>query len=258
MMQQPFRVTGRFFQFLWFCVSTLWDFWRHVRPEERRLGRRDYRRRAEWSHRHARRLARVLRMKVESEGSVPAAQILCANHLGYLDIVALVAVTPMVFVSKAEVRNWPIVGWLTQCAGTIYLQRERKGDLLDVVKQFDPVIEAGVPVVVFLEGTSSGGDDVLPFRPSLLAPAVQAGWSVAPVGLDYSVSEGSVAKDVAYWGDMTFGPHFVNLLGRTWLGARVAFGVARSAGPDRKVLAKALRDEVVGLRRPTAGERPAE
>jgi 1-acyl-sn-glycerol-3-phosphate acyltransferase len=164
----------------------------------------------------------------------------------------------MVFVSKAEVRNWPIVGWLTQCAGTIYLQRERKGDLLDVVKQFDPVIEAGVPVVVFLEGTSSGGDDVLPFRPSLLAPAVEAGSSVAPVGLDYSVSEGSVAKDVAYWGDMTFGPHFVNLLGRTWLGARVAFGVARSAGPDRKVLAKALRDEVVGLRRPTAGERPAE
>ena len=248
MPRHPFRVAGRLLRFLWFSVTALGDFWFTVRPAEQKLGRRDYRRRAEWSHRHAKRLCRVLELRVESAGAVPAAQFLCSNHLGYLDIVTLVAVAPMVFVSKAEVRGWPVVGWLTQCAGTIYLQRERKGDLVEVAQQFAPVMDAGVPVVIFLEGTSSGGDDVLPFRPSLLAPAVANGWHVAPVGLDYSVSEGTVAEEVAYWREMTFFPHFLNLLSKTRLGGRVAFGPSRAPGDDRKRLARQLHDEVVALR----------
>ena len=251
MPRHPFRVAGRFLHFLWFCASTLGDFWLTVRPAEKKLGRRDYRLRAEWAHRHAQRLCRVLRLRVESVGPVPAAQFLCSNHLGYLDIVTLVAVTPMVFVSKAEVRGWPLIGWLTQCAGTLYLQRERKGDLVEVAKQFAPILEHHVPVVMFLEGTSSGGESVLPFRPSLLAPAVGNGWSVAPVGLAYSVSEGTVAADVAYWRDMTFFPHFVNLLGKDWIGARVAFGAAQSPGDDRKILAQQLHGTVVALRQKT-------
>lgn len=250
MPRHPFRVAGRFLHFLWFCATALWDFWRAVRPAERKLGRRDYRLRAEWSHRHAKRLCQVLRLKVESVGPVLDAQFFCSNHLGYLDIVTLVAVTPMVFVSKAEVRDWPIIGWLTQCAGTLYLQRERKGDLVEVARQFAPILEQKVPVVMFLEGTSSGGDTVLPFRPSLLAPAVGNGWRVAPVGLDYSVSEGTVADNVAYWRDMTFFPHFMSLLGQSWLGGRVAFGPVREPGTDRKLLAQELHGQVVHLRRP--------
>ena len=249
MPRHPFRVAGRFLHFLWFCATALVDFSLSVRPAERKLGRRDYRLRAQWSHRHAKRLCRVLDLRVESVGPVPTAQFFCSNHLGYLDIVTLVAVTPMVFVSKAEVRGWPIIGWLTQCAGTLYLQRERKGDLVEVSRQFAPVLEHGVPVVMFLEGTSSGGDTVLPFRPSLLAPAVSNGWVVAPVALDYSVSEGTVADDVAYWRDMTFFPHFMNLLGKEWIGGRVAFGTARPPGADRKILAQELHGTVVALRR---------
>ena len=249
MPRHPFRVAGRLVRFLWFCATALGDFFFTVRAAERRLGQRDYRLRSKWSHRHAKRLCRILYLEIEVVGSLPAAQLLCSNHLSYLDIVTLVAAAPMVFVSKAEVRAWPLVGWLTQCAGTIYLRRERKTDLLAVARQFDPVIAAGVPVVVFLEGTSSGGDGVLPFRPSLLEPAVANGWSVAPVALDYSVSEGTVAEDVAYWRDMTFAHHFLNLLSQTRLGGRVAFGSARPAGDDRKELAKDLHEAVVALRR---------
>ena len=249
MPRHPFRVAGRLVRFLWFCATALGDFFFTVRAAERRQKQRDYRLRAEWSHRHAQRLCRILHLEVETVGPPPGAQLLGSNHLGYLDIVTLVAAAPMVFVSKAEVRAWPLVGWLTQCAGTIYLQRERKGDLLAVARQFDPVIAAGVPVVVFLEGTSSGGDGVLPFRPSLLEPAVANGWSVAPVALDYTVSEGTVAEDDAYWGDMTFAPHFLNLLSQARLGGRVAFGPARLPAGERKALAKDLHDAVVALRR---------
>ena len=253
MPSHPFRVAGRSIRFFWFCATALGDFWSSVRPVEKKHGRRDYRRRADWAHRQARRLCKVLDLEVGSVGEVPTARFLCSNHLGYLDIVTLVAVTPVVFVAKAEVRGWPVVGWLTRCAGTIYLQRERKGDLVDVAKQFGPVIEADVPVVIFLEGTSSGGDDVLPFRPSLLASAVGNGWSVAPVALDYSVEDGTVAEDVAYWRDMTFFPHFLNLLSKPRLGGRVAFGAGRHPGEDRKALAKELRDQVVALRAPRPG-----
>lgn len=249
MLRAPFRVAGRFLRFLWFVATALGDFFVTVRPREKSAGRREYRLRAEWSHRNARRLCRILGLTVESVGTPPAAQLLGSNHLGYLDIVTLVAVAPVVFVSKAEVRAWPLVGWLTQCAGTLYLQRDRRSDLVAIARQFAPVIDQGVPVVIFLEGTSSGGDDVLPFRPSLLEPAIANGWHVAPVGLDYSVSEGTVAADVAYWRDMTFLPHFLNLLSKARLGARVAFGSARPPGGDRKLLAKELREEVIALRR---------
>jgi 1-acyl-sn-glycerol-3-phosphate acyltransferase len=160
----------------------------------------------------------------------------------------LAAATPVVFVSKSEVRRWPVLGSLAACAGTLFLNRERKEDLLVVSRQFEPITTAGIPVVVFLEGTSSNGDSVLPFRPSLLAPAVEGNWKVAPVGIHYSVTPGTVAQDVAWWGDMEFFPHFLNLLARDRVQARVSFGEARPAGDDRKQLARELHAAVVALR----------
>ena len=194
---------------------------------------------------------------VTHSGAIPQAQVYGSNHLGYLDIVTIASTTPVVFVSKAEVRQWPVVGRLATGGGTLYLQREKKGELTSVIRQFEEVASHGIPVVVFLEGTSSGGEGVLPFRPSLLAPAVEAGWQVAPLALDYAISEGTVANDVAYWRDMTFVPHFFRLLSAERLDARVTYGAARSAGTDRKVLARQLHDEVAQLRRPLASGSPS-
>lgn len=252
MALHPVRLPVRLLRFARFSVSALRDLSRTVTPFESGPNARDYRRRAEWTHRHAQRLCRLMNWNVRSEGAIPRAQIFGANHLGYLDVVTLAATTPVVFVSKAEVRHWPVVGKLSNGGGTLYLQREKKGDLAAVIRQFDDVVRHEIPVVVFLEGTSSGGGDVLPFRPSLLAPAVEAGWQVAPVALDYAVSRGTVADDVAYWRDMTFVPHFFNLLSLQRLDARVRFGAARPAGGDRKQLARELRDEVVRMRGPLA------
>ena len=248
----PVRLPVRLLRFARFSTAALRDLSRTVAPFEQASGAPDYRRRAEWSHRHARVLCRLMNWNIVHDGDIPAAQLYGANHLGYLDIVTLASRTPVVFVSKAEVRNWPVVGRLATGGGTLYLQREKKGELTGVIRQFEEVARHGIPVVVFLEGTSSCGDEVLPFRPSLLAPAVEAGWQVAPVALDYAISKGTVAADVAYWRDMTFVPHFLNLLSAERLDARVTYGAARPAGADRKVLAKQLREEVVQMRRPLA------
>jgi 1-acyl-sn-glycerol-3-phosphate acyltransferase len=248
MVRRPFRTAQRFCRFLVFSVTSVRDFQRTVRPHE--TSGIDARRRADWTHRHARRLCRILNCTVETVGTAAEAALYGVNHLGYLDIVTLAAATPVVFVAKAEVRGWPILGKLADCGGTLFLQRERKDELREVAQRFDPVIAAGVPVAVFLEGTSSGGDDVLPFRPGLLAPAIARNWAVAPVGLDYDVSSGRVSDDVAYWRDDTFLPHFFKLLSQDWIRARVAFGTARPPGDDRKVLARELRNQVIALRRP--------
>ena len=248
MVPRSFRTARRFLSFLVFSVTSVRDFQRNIRPRE--ASGPNPRLRAEWTHRHAKRLCRILNCTVETTGQPPAAALYGSNHLGYLDIVTLGAATPVVFVSKAEVRNWPIMGTLASCGGTLFLDRERKGELRQVAQQFAPVIDSGIPVVIFLEGTSSGGDDVLPFRPSLLAPAVNEQWQVAPVGLDYEVSSGRVADDVAYWRDDTFLPHFFKLLSQDWIRSRIAFGPAQAPGADRKQLARELRDRVVALRRP--------
>lgn len=254
MAQRPVRTALRFLEFLRFSVTSVQDFKRSVQPRE--TGGVDVRARAEWTHRHAKRLCRILRCTVETVGTPAPAALYGSNHLGYLDIVTLGAATPVVFVSKAEVRGWPILGTLASCGGTLFLKRERKEDLKQVTHQFDPVVSSGIPLAIFLEGTSSGGDGVLPFRPSLLAPAVDAGWSVAPVGIDYEVSSGRVADDIAYWRDDTFLPHFWKLLSQDWIRTRIAFGSPQPAGMDRKLLAKDLQEKVVALRRTGRKDHP--
>ena len=96
-----------------------------------------------------------------------------ANHVSWLDIFALNARKRVYFVSKAEVRDWPVIGHLCASVDTLFIQRESKRDIPRVVAQIDGVMEGGRGIVVFPEGTSSGGDDVLPFRPPLLELAAR-------------------------------------------------------------------------------------
>ena len=179
MPRRPLLTAQRFAEFIWFSVTSVRDFRRHVAPTE--TGAPDYRRRADWTQRHARRLCRIMNWTVETAGSPPAAAIYGANHLGYTDIVMLSASTPVVFVSKSEVKGWPIMGTLAGCAGTLFLQRDRKEDLLTVARQFEPVAAAGVPVVPVVVLGSERLTTVapwLPFRRGRLALAF--GREVAP------------------------------------------------------------------------------
>ena len=159
----------------------------------------------------------------------------------------LLGVQPLVFVSKAEVRRWPVLGWLTACAGTLFLKREAKADILRVSESFASLIEAGVVVTIFPEGTSTDSRQVLPFRPSLLEPAAANGWRVSPAWIAYRLEDGSVGEEVCYWGDMTFAPHLLNLLSKKEIRAFVAYGEPVARGMDRKALALTLHGNVCAL-----------
>ena len=205
---------------------------------------RSIRARCEWLTHLARRILEVLNINIRCQGQPPSSGLLLSNHLSYLDILVLAAHQPVVFVAKAEVRRWPLVGWLARLGGTQFIDRSKRADVARLNAALAALIAQDIVVVLFPEGTSSGGDTVLPFFSSLLAPAAEHHWPVTPVGLGYQLGDGSVEAEVCYWRDMSFLPHLLNLLTKRWIRALVHYGATTPAYPDRKALARQLQGQV--------------
>ncbi len=212
------------------------------------LGRAgDRHRRTAWTHFWGCQLQRLLNIQITVHGTPPTRGLLACNHLSYLDIVVLAACQPLVFVSKSEVKSWPIVGQMVVCAGTLFINREQRADVKRLAAAFAPIIEGGFVVTLFPEGTSSGGDRVLPFHSSLFEPAAANRWSAAPAWIGYQVPGGDASEEVAYWKDMTFLPHLLHLFTLPEIHAQVRFGSAVPEGLNRKQMAKALHHAVCQL-----------
>lgn len=203
-------------------------------------------RRARWLRYWSARVRSLIGVEVELRGRAPDGGMLVCNHVSYLDMLALTAATEMVFLSKAEVRQWPLVGQIARASGALFVNRERRADVADLGPEFVGIVEEGVVLTMFPEGTSTGGDHVLPFHSSLFAPAAQHGWPVTPAFIRYEVEGGSVENEVAYWRDMTFLPHFLNLLGKRRVRPVVTFGTPLRHS-DRKALARELHRAVCAL-----------
>jgi len=204
-------------------------------------------------HAWGRSMAWLLGMRVEIEGRPPEPPfVLVSNHLGYVDVILLASRLRCVFVSKADVRSWPLVGRLCASVDTLFIQREVKRDIPRVVQQIEGVLAGGRGVVLFPEGTSSGGDAVLPFRPALLESAARAGLPVHCAAIAYRTLPGSppAREVVCWWSDMPFGSHVWQLLGLPGFRARVVFGAEPVRESDRKLLADRLQREVERQLRP--------
>lgn len=192
-------------------------------------------------------IARLLGMRIEVEGPLPRPPFfLVSNHLGYVDVVLMASQLRCVFVSRADVRDWPLIGRLCVSVDTLFIQREHKRDIPRIVGQIERVMGGGRGVVVFPEGTSSGGDGVLPFRAPLLEPAARAGTPVHYASISYRTRPGSPpARDVVcWWRNMPFAGHLWTLLGLPGFDARLVFGEQPIRDSDRKTLANRLRHEV--------------
>jgi 1-acyl-sn-glycerol-3-phosphate acyltransferase len=182
---------------------------------------------------------------------VPKKGLLVSNHLSYLDILVLGAITPSVFVAKREVRSWPLFGWFARMAGTVFVRRDCRRDTIRVNWEIVRALQEKVLVVLFPEGTSSDGQTVLPFKSPLLASVTGKAHPVWAGFIDYALQEGSVSKEVCYWRDMTLAPHLLNLLGKPAIAARVAVArchCALEGGRERKELAHRLRSSVLSLK----------
>ncbi len=192
-------------------------------------------------------LWRVLSLRVTVAGTPPrGACLLVANHLSYLDVIVLGGLVPCAFVAKAEIARWPVIGFLARTFGTLFVERENRRTLGALNRRLAERLARGEAIVLFPEGTSTSGASVLPFRPALLEPAAALGLPVRYAALRYATPPGErpASEVVCWWGDMTFGPHVLELLRLAHVRATVQFGPEPIAASDRKVLAARLHGAV--------------
>jgi 1-acyl-sn-glycerol-3-phosphate acyltransferase len=204
--------------------------------------------RSRWLQWCSRRTLRVFSVQTDSAGPPPQAGLLVCNHLSYLDILVLVSLTPAVFVSKAEVKHWPVFGWFARLAGTLFVDRTRRSDVTRMNTLIENSLAAGNVLVLFPEGTSWNGSEVLPFKSSLLEPVVGTRHPISVGFLKYSLADGDAANDVCYWGDATFFPHLLKLMTKAHIHAHVHFAPVAHPASERKALAQQLHGAVGQLR----------
>ena len=192
-------------------------------------------------------LLRILRVQVVQQGHPPAGGgFLISNHLSYIDILLLGASGGGSFVAKSEIESWPIFGRLCRVGEVIFVRRNLKRDIPRVIDEIRRRLEIASTILVFPEGTSTGGDAVAPFRPSLLAPAAEGDIPVHWAAISYHTEpDDPPAKEVVcWWGGMGFGPHILRLMGLRRFQARIEFGSEPILDHDRKRLAGKLEQAV--------------
>jgi len=186
-------------------------------------------------------------MRLEARGARPAQGLVCSNHLTYLDILVYAATMPCVFVSKREVSRWPAFGWFARCGGTIFVDRQSRTNAEKVTRQMGEVLETGVPVLLFPEGTSTDGATVERFHPTLLEPAVELGQEMTAAAIGYR-AQGREERDICWYGDAPFLPHLIRTLSVGGMTAEVEFHPDRTVYADRKAAALELREQVEAMR----------
>lgn len=205
----------------------------------------------------ARTIVRVAGIDVTVTGTPPRPPfLLVSNHLSYLDIIVLSSVLDCCYVSRGDVRNWPIVGWLCRSMRIIFVDRSRRSDVQRVAREMAERLDEGEGIVFFPEGTSSAGARIGPFRPSLFDCAVQTRMPVhyATIGYRTEPPDPPAHLAMCWWGDMTFPDHLFGLFELRRSHAHVVFGPEPIAGEDRKELSEQLREAIEAQFEPVVAE----
>lgn len=186
-------------------------------------------------------------MQVEIIGTPPRPPFLIvSNHLSYIDVAAFRSVIDTVFVAKSDIDDWFLVGWLVRNMGTIFINRNNRRDIPRVGTEIIKKIEDGEGVLVFPEGTSTKGEEVLPFNSSLLEFAAKNNLPVSYASITYRTPEGepTASETICWWDDTVFMEHLWRMFSLKEFTAIINFGTQQITNPNRKELAHELREKV--------------
>lgn len=192
--------------------------------------------------------SRIAGMQIEVIGPRPRPPFfLVCNHLSYVDIPAIRAVAEGVFVAKAEIREWFVAGTIIVNMGQIFIKRENRRDIPRAGQEIIAKLNDGEGVIVFPEGTSTKGEDVLLFNSSFLQFAAQSDLPVSYASISYRTPEGEMpaSQGVCWWDDTTFPRHMFRLFSMRGFTAIISFGDEPVLSTDRKKLAGELREKVL-------------
>lgn len=174
----------------------------------------------------SRNLLAILNVKIEVRGEPPPllpGVLLALNHVSWLDIFVVDALIPARFVAKSDIRGWPVMGWLAERGGTLFIDRSRRHDTARMNHEMVHALAVRHCVAIFPEGTTTDGSRLKRFYPSLFQPAVTAGVPVVPVALAYRQPDGAREPAAAYVDDMSFWESLQRILDRREIRAEIAF-----------------------------------
>ncbi|MDB5852489.1 MAG: 1-acyl-sn-glycerol-3-phosphate acyltransferase [Herminiimonas sp.] len=179
-----------------------------------------------------------------AEENKPA--LIVSNHVSWLDIFVLNSVRPCRFVAKSDIRDWPLVGWLCERAGTVFIARGRQRDVRRIFEGLVRSIRAGERVAFFPEGTTAPQGTLLPFHANLFEAAIDARVPVHPYTLRYTDSRGALHPNVDFVGEMTFMESLVAVLeARDFKAELLGLPAVATDGAHRRGLAADVR-RVIG------------
>ncbi len=202
--------------------------------------------------RWATRMLDILRVRVVTKGRPPMVRaggaMLVSNHVSWLDIHVFQSLLPVRFISKADVKGWPIIGWLAVEVGTVFLVREKKSDAVRVNQVMTQHLHSGELLALFPEGTTSDGKEILPFYPSLFQPVVDARAQVWPSRLRYVDRGGNASEVAAYYGGMTLAESLWRIAREDEVFVEVEFlpVVPNQDGQNRRELARLCENLIRG------------
>ena len=193
-----------------------------------------------------------LAIKLIVKGVPPATgpMLLVSNHISWLDILVMHASKHCRFVSKADVKHWPILGALATGAGTLYIERESRRDAMRVVHHMCEALRNGDILAVFPEGTTSNGIDLLPFHANLLQAALVADAPVQPVALTYiDPDSGQISQAMSYVGEESLIESLWRTLKSKGITACITYGEPQSSNDrSRRMWSDDLRVEIERLK----------
>lgn len=193
------------------------------------------------------RLLHIIGLKLQIRGAQApiAGTLLAMNHISWVDVYAVLAVAPVRFVAKAEIQSWPILRRLVEGAGTLFIERGRRTHARRISDRMTASIRCGETVAICPEGTTSEGDNILPFHAALFQPAVDTGASIQPLALRYLDRHGLATKIAAYVGEISLIRSLWRIVSEHSLTVELHFVPAvPSAGKDRRELARECEEAI--------------
>lgn len=197
----------------------------------------------------------ILSLDVNVDGNPPEPPFfLVSNHLSYIDVPIYTSMLKTTFVSKMEIKHWPFIGFMAKTLGIIFTDRRKKRDVTRVNQEISEQLNEYQGVILFPEGMTSPGKEILKFRPPLLEHAASENIEVSYSALRYRTLKGSLPayKSVCWWGNVPLHKHLYLLASNKKIKVTVRFGNDRLSNPDRKILASELHRKVSRIFLPMA------
>jgi len=206
-------------------------------------------RQAGWSQSAGRLVLKALGVHYRVEGRPPTHGLVVSNHLSYIDILVLAAAMPCFFVAKMEIGGWPFFGKAARSNGTIFVDRGSLSSAMSVAEQMTERLKLPiqVPVLLFPEGTSTDGSQVIRFHSRLIDPATSIGAPITTAAIRYVIDGGVEERELCWYGDESFATHLWKVLGTAGFSAEVRFGEPR-VYTDRRIAADETRAEIEAMR----------